>query len=324
MRIVHFGSYWMGENDIVALMARDLQKAAPDSRIVDTELYSARPSLWTEREGQVNWIRDAKIEPLMHYNPEVMILNSGGMSLRPETAWRLRNQGVTLVGISLSDPDVFAAQGSQYARLYDLFYTNARRALKDYEAIGVQARLLPFAASADFHRPLPEVDKKYDVIIVGHPRADRLEVVRELDKHFKVGVYGKGWKRLGILPRGSQVNGEAHVRALNSGKVYLSFSATVAGFVNVKVGLFEAVACGTPVFTEVFDEMEDYFTYGKEVVGYNDLDDLVTKLKAYLAEPHRLGLIAQNARTRLLREHTWEARWRSVLNDIATTRTGLQ
>ena len=324
MRIVHFGSYWMGENDIVALMARDLQKAAPESRLVDTELYGERPSVWVEREGQVNWIKDAKIERLMQScNPEVMIVNSGGMSLKPETAKRLRRQGVTLVGISLSDPDVFVEQGSKYAGLYDLFYTNARRSLADYDNIGVKARLLPFAASADFHRPLPQVDRKYDVIIVGHPRSDRLEVVRELDKHFRVGLYGKGWKRFGIFPRGRQVNGEAHVQALNSGKVYLSFSATVAGFINVKVGLFEAVACGTPVFTEVFDEMQDYFTYGEEVVGCDGLDDLVSQLKAYLAEPHKLETLAHNARARLLREHTWEARWRNVLDDIATIRTGL-
>ena len=324
MSIVHFGSYWMGENDIVALMARDLQKAAPQARLVDTELYTGRPSVWVEREGQVNWIKDAKVERLLQScNPEVIVVNSGGMSLRPETAARLREKGVTLVGISLSDPDVFAAQGSRYAPLYDLFYTNARRSLADYEAIGVKARLLPFAASADFHRPLPEVSRRYDVVIVGHPRADRLEVVRELDRHFKVGVYGKGWKHLGIFPRGRQVNGEAHVRALNSGKVYLSFSATVAGYINVKVGLFEAVACGTPVFTEIFDEMRDYFAYGEEVVGYDGLADLVAKLKVYLGEPDRLETVAQNARARLLREHTWEARWRSVLDDIAAIRTGL-
>ena len=324
MRIVHFGAYWMGENDIVALMAKDLQKVAPESRIVDTDLYGDHSAIWVERDGQVNWLKDAKILRLMEScNPHVLIINSGGMSIRPEMAATLKGKGVTLVGISLSDPDVFPAQGSRYAHLYDLYYTNAKNSLPDYLNMGVPAKLLPFAASQDFHRPLPHVTRLYDVIIVGHPRADRLAIVKELDRHFKVGLYGKGWKRFGILPRGMQVNGEAHVKALNSGRVYLSFSKTVAAHINVKVGLFEAVACGTPVFTETFPEMEDYFAYDNEIVGYDGVEDLVTKLKHYLAHPGELAAIAENARNRLLREHTWEARWRKVLDDIATTRTGL-
>jgi len=155
---------------------------------------------------------------------------------------------------------------------------------------------------------------------VGHPRQDRLRVVNELDKHFKVGLFGRGWKQLGIFPRGRQVNGTEQVVALNTGRTYLSFSRTVAGFVNVKVGLFEAVACGTPVFTEEFPEMSEYFSYGEEIVGFGSLEELVSKLKDYLAEPKKLAALAEKARARLLREHTWAKRWEKVLSDVACLR----
>ena len=325
MRVLHFGSYWMGENDIVALMARDLHGVA-EAKIIDTELYTGRVSPWVHKDNDpehcaVNWINDDRmLEFLANYKPDVVVCNAGGMTLTAEMHGELRKRGIVTVGIALSDPDVFDAQGKHYANLFDLYYTNAEVSLAQYEAIGVKARLLPFAASPSFHKPMPEIKKIYDVIIVGHPRADRLAVVAELDKHFKVGLYGKGWKRWGIIPRSKQVNGVEQVRALNTGKAYISFSKTVAGYVNVKVGLFEAVACGAAVFTEEFPEMEKYFEYGTEIVGYSSLEELVYKLKDYLGQPSKLGTLTENARARLLRDHTWAKRWEQVLGDVGETR----
>jgi hypothetical protein len=321
MKVLHFGSYWMGENDIVALMAKDLATMC-EARVIDTKLCTGRPSAWVVKDEDpslhtVNWLRNERVrEVVSSFEPAVVVCNAGAMSLTPEMHLELRAQGIVTVGIALSDPDVFATQGKLYAHLFDLYYTNAAASLKDYAAIGVKARLLPFAASASFHRPLLEVKKAYDVIIVGHARADRLPVVAELDRHFRVGLYGKGWRRWGILPRGRQVNGEAQVRALNSGRAYISFAQTVAGYTNVKVGLFEAVACGTPVFTHVFPEMGKYFDYEREVIGFSSLPELVEKLRHYLAHPAELAQLAQNARERLLREHTWVRRWEQVLADV--------
>ncbi|KAF0196360.1 MAG: hypothetical protein FD169_977 [Bacillota bacterium] len=327
MKVLHFGSYWMGGNDIVALMAKDL-KGVTEAKIVDTELYTGRPSPWLHKDSDpehqaVNWINDDKMLELMaNYTPDAVVCNAGGMSLTPDMHRELRRRGIVTVGIALSDPDVFAAQGQHYASLFDLYYTNAEVSIAQYEAIGVKARLLPFAASPEFHRPMPSVKKIYDVIIVGHPRADRLAAVKELDKHFNVGLYGKGWKRWGLIPRSRQVNGVEHVKALNTGRAYISFSKTVAGFINVKVGLFEAVACGTAVFTEEFPEMEKYFEYGTEIVGYSSLEELVHKLKNYLPHPSKLTTLAENARARLLRDHTWVQRWEQVLGDVEVRRRG--
>ncbi len=329
VRAIHFGSYWMGENDIVALMANDLRQVA-ESMIVDTELYSGRPSAWIDSSYDhrpeakaVNWLADDKVKQVVHdFRPDLIICNAGGMSPTPEMHRWLRSQGIKTVGIALSDPDVFPTQGRFFAGLFDLIYTNAQVSLDQYTEIGVCAKLLPFAASPDYHKPMPELNKRYDVIIVGHARPDREEIVAELDKHFSVGLYGKGWKKWGIIPRGHQVNGKQQVRALNSGRTYISFSKTVAGYINVKVGLFEAIACGTPVFTEYFPEMENYFAYDDEIVGYKSLDELVSKLSHYLACPEQLAELAERGRIRLLKDHTWTRRWEQVLSDVNTLSRG--
>ena len=98
----------------------------------------------------------------------------------------------------------------------------------------------------------------YDVVIVGHARQERIALVDKLEKICSVGTYGAGWKNsLGV------VNGKKHVDAINSGRMYISFSKTVAGFNNVKVGLFEAIACKQVVFTEYMEELADYFEINK-------------------------------------------------------------
>jgi spore maturation protein CgeB len=309
----------MGENDVVFLMARDLASLC-DVTVIDVGIYASQKSGWYEEDNRcgprklVRWLdHDRVLEAVSRQQPDFIVVNAGGLSLRPETIEVLHKRNVFCVGISLSDPDVYPYNGKVYSHLYDLFYTNSLHSLKNQYGRDTNARLLPFAASSQLHRPLPEVEKTYDVVIVGHARADRTETVNTLKKHFSVGLFGSGWG-----PDHHPVNGIDHVRAINSGKAYLSFSRTMAGFDNVKVGIFEAAACNTLLITQVFDEMDRYFKYGLETVGYSHTDELIESLKFYRRNPHLAEWIGRNSYERCLKEHTWRSRWQQVLGDVRT------
>jgi spore maturation protein CgeB len=317
LRGIHFGSYWMGENDIVFLMARDLATIC-NVAIVDVDIYARQRSDWYEEDdrcGQkkvVRWLDHRRVlAAVSEQGANFVVANAGGLSLRPETIEILRKRKVVCVGISLSDPDVFPYNGKVYSHLYDLFYTNSLHSLKNQYGRETNIRLLPFAASPRLHRPLPDVEKKYDIVVVGHARADRTETVNALKKHFSVGLFGRGWGA-----EHSPVNGADHVKAINSGRAYLSFSRTAAGFTNVKIGIFEAAACKTLLITQVFEEMDRYFKYGMETVGYSSTDELVESVKFYRQNPHLADWIGRNSYERCLREHTWRSRWEAVLSDI--------
>src|SRR6185369_16615752 len=164
--------------------------------------------------------------------------------------------------ISLSDPDVFPYNGKYYAHKYDYFYTNSMKSLKSDYKNAKNTRLIPFACSTNLHRPLT-VDKKYDVVIVANMRADRIQTVNMLREKFNVGVFGVGWpEKYHAYP----VNGQQHVSALNSGNIYVSFALTVAGEINVKVGLFEAAACKLVLITNKNAEVLNYFDEKKEIL----------------------------------------------------------
>jgi hypothetical protein len=326
LRGVHFGSYWMKTNDVVYLMARDLADLC-DLDIVDTGIFSSGASDWFDEdrsfsaENPIRWLRhEAVMNRIEEHVPDFIVVNSGGMSLRPETIEALREMRVVTIGISLSDPDVFPIHGAHYASLYDRFYTNSLWSLHNQYLRGEfhsRYAVLPFAASPRLHHPYPETERNYDVVVVGHAREDRLKLVERLSRQCKVGLFGAGWERNSRV-----VNGSEHARALNSGRLCLSFAETVAGYTNVKVGVFEAIACGAAVVTRRFAEIENYFTFGFEILGFETDAELLELLRWHTAHPHVTDWIANNGTRRLLEQHTWAKRWHSVLGAVEAVRSG--
>ena len=83
----HFGSYWMGENDVVYLMSMDL-KSLCNLIIIDTGIYSGNNDNWYKedfsfnRKRPIRWLNEKKVlELVKKEKPNFIIVNSGGMSL---------------------------------------------------------------------------------------------------------------------------------------------------------------------------------------------------------------------------------------------------
>lgn len=314
LRGIHYGSYWMKENDIVNVMGDDLAEITELIK-VDCKIYDPKPSENVKSiEKKPNTVvtllkHEAVMKDVVNFRPDFIVMNAGGLVFEDETFAWLRDRGIKTIGIELSDPDVFPHNGLLYASKYDYFYTNASYSLhNEYDRTKTNVHLLPFAASRKHHYYMPEVERVYDLVIVGHARADRIKVLNEISKHCNVGTYGNGWPNsLG------NVTGRAHVMAINSGRMYLSFAQTVAGFKNVKVGLFEAMACNQVVLTSYMDELTNYFEPGKEILCYHDTIDLVDLIKYYLSHEDELESIRKAGYRRFLKEHTYEKRWETVI-----------
>lgn len=68
------------------------------------------------------------------------------------------------------------------------------------------------------------------------------------------------------------------------------------------VRLFEAAACGTPIISDYWQGMETIFEIGKEILIANSSEEILRYLQE-IPEAERCA-IGQNARTRVLLEHT--------------------
>lgn len=318
--ILYIGSYWQKSNDIVYLMQRSLERMqALSVTAFDPLIYDIHPSPHVIKDGCVNWIRDEVISnQISRCHPSVLICNAGGLSPTADMHQQLENQGIFRICIALSDPDDFGSRTRRFAPLFNQFFTNAVESITCYREIGVDAKLLPFAADPVFHRPL-ESRKAHDVVVVGGWRPERAHLVSVLRAHgLRTKCHGKGWRnrlaeKIGLS---CSVHGEAQVAAINSGLVYLSFALTKAGYTNVKVGIFEAASCAACILVEDFEELHRYFAVGEELVTFRSESEAVEKASWLKEHPEEARRIGAAARSRLVAEHTWEHRWQGVLRGI--------
>ena len=330
MHILSIGCFSFGVNDIVSLMLSCLRRM-PDVVVhhCDSGKYSGLRRFYRKkfRRGvdEVCWLKSGWLRRIVgRTRPDVLMCVAGGYSPSGEDHQWLHERNVTTVCITLSDPDVMPVQTVHYGKYFDIFFTNAKESLADYRKIGIGAKLLPFAADTEYHRPLPGLDTEADVVIVGGARPERQRMVTKLrEGGLSVLCFGNGWPAqvingTTVPPR--TVHGYEQVKAINRGRLYFSFALTMAGHVNVKVGLFEAAACGATILVDDFPELHDYFEVGREILGVRSENDALEKAKGLLKEPSSIRRIGKMARDRVLRDHKWEHRWDYVLKEIARYR----
>jgi spore maturation protein CgeB len=321
LRVLHIGGYWRGSNDMVYHMMLGLRGAG--AHVVEFCTDHHRDALDTEGRlydrgstGPV-WLRYEHLRgPIEELAPQLVVCNAGGLSFRPDDARRLR-QGGCLLGIALSDPGVFEPATRHISREFDLFLTNAPECVPGHQAAGARARVLPIGTNEEFYRPLPARDDlRCQVLVLGRAHADRVAPVKALVEAFDTHVYGEGWDEHGVHSRGT-LYGDDVLAALNSAAVSVIFFLNREGDRLVKVGLFDFTAAGGLVVTNYFPPVEEYLTFGKEVVGFDSTEDLLRKVRHLLDHPEEAARIRQAGRERVLREHTWRRIWPRILGWLA-------
>jgi spore maturation protein CgeB len=75
---------------------------------------------------------------------------------------------------------------------------------------------------------------------------------------------------------------------------------------------FEAPMSGALYLTEDQPELAEYFQPGHEVLTYADRDDLLDKVRFYLAHPEESERVRRAGLERARRDHTWQHRFRDL------------
>jgi len=80
--------------------------------------------------------------------------------------------------------------------------------------------------------------------------------------------------------------------------------------------LFEAAACGTPVISDVWGGLEEFFEPGRDILVASTASDVQEALKFDREELRRVG---KQARERVLAEHTADHRCTELLSLLEVT-----
>ena len=84
----------------------------------------------------------------------------------------------------------------------------------------------------------------------------------------------------------------------------------------IKARPFEITGCGGFCISGDADDMKDYLVPGKEVVLYQDIPDLIEKIRYYLEHEEERKSIAKAGCKRSIREHTYQVRLKEIFKQL--------
>lgn len=233
------------------------------------------------------------------------------------------------------------------AHLFDFVVTTDPNAIKKYKSIGYKNVLLSqWGFDKKLHKKL-KLKKKYDVSFLGGKSAWREYIYKILKSEgIQVKFFGTGW------PNG-RLTVEETVRLYNQSKIVLNLSNSVKldpSFLlftktptwqgslkktlaetfpgltdsllskkraeDIKARFFEVTATGAFLLSYPVDHLDKYFCLNKEIAIYEDVEDLISKIKYYLKHSSERKTIAEAGYLRTQKDHSYEKRFKKIFNQI--------
>jgi spore maturation protein CgeB len=189
---------------------------------------------------------------------------------------------------------------------------------------------LPFGVNENLYKPL-NIEKKYDVSFVGAWNPVRSWIIKRIRKAgFSVVVAGNGWP-------GGAIEYDEMIRLFNETRINLNLSNSRSYDVRLllsdpiyglrqlqskkfveqlKARHFEINACGAFQLSYYVDGLEHCYRLGEEIAIYNNVDEIIDKIKYYLPDEELREEIAQAAYYRTIKEHTYTKRFESIFSQI--------
>jgi spore maturation protein CgeB len=251
--------------------------------------------------------------------PDVVVFCLFQEEFDPEALKRVRELSKTMV-IYLDD-NWRVEYSRRWAQHFDLYASADIDGVRKFADAGLpHAYFFPFGCDPRVYRPLG-LPKVYDVSFVGsfHPR--RQWEIRQLEKAgLKVHTAGFGW------PNGPASH-EEMIRIFNQSRINLNLSnsrtldaryvisslrafkdaiRSVKTVEQLKARHFELNGCRAFQLSQYTEGLERVYRIGEEIAIFTSPDDLVDKVRYFLAHGDRAEAIAEAGYRRTLADHTIE------------------
>ncbi len=290
---------------------------------------------------------DVEIATLGDYGSAVDEFRAGGYDVfvcfggaRSQASLQAQLSAMARVSVlwTTEDPYELTSNVAQ-SRHYDVVFTNDLASLPAYRG---RARHLPLAAAMNFNNiPVIEDDSKYqyDIFFVGTAWPNRVVTINKIirlfgsTKRLKIGLpYNKYIKRPDLVDPDLLVNWRCSnlefARLSNTSRIVLSLQRRFTGSTDgVTAGstppprLFEVgLSGGVQVFGSNSEEAKRYYKDGEEFLFCGSDDQLISAIRGALADPARRIAMAQAARQRTLKEHTYERRVDRIVEAVRSAK----
>jgi hypothetical protein len=247
---------------------------------------------------------------------DVVVGYVSGYTVAPECLLEMAASGAVITNFCFDDKIRWpgALRGGRctspaaIAHAVDLNLTSDPDGAGRYFAHGGLSMFHAEAADPQWYRPLG-LPFEFDVSFVGARYGWRPVLIEELQRRgIEVACFGKGWPNGAIA--NSQMNELYAKSRINLGCGGIGYSKNL---LCLKGRDFEVPMSGALYLTQDNPELSLVFDVGREIATYRDVDQCAEVIRRILANPQDADRMRRAARTRSLRDHTYTARWSTVL-----------
>ncbi|MBP9838140.1 MAG: glycosyltransferase [Proteobacteria bacterium] len=269
--------------------------------------------------------------------PVDIVLSLAQAPLSPTVLKELRKRGIITAMWFVEDCLRFDTW-KYLAQYYDYFFIIQKG---DYlnkvnQAGAGRVAYVPVGCDLSVHKPLPDLsleDKRRfgsELSFVGAGYYNRRNTFAVLaNRDFK--IWGTEWPSSMPFAKFLQENGrrispDDYVKIFNSSTINLNLHSSTdrdgvepnGDFVNPRT--FELAACGAFQLVDERTLMPEKFKINEEIAVFHDRQEMLDKIDYYLAHPEERAKIVKASRARVLSEHTYEHRVKSILEYIFADR----
>ncbi len=271
---------------------------------------------------------------LVHRHRPDLCLITGGHRVFSETITKIKARGTKTILWTIDPPRDFDPV-IKTAPYYNFVFTGGSEAyqiLKNYNIKSLH--FLPFACDPGVHKP-PNLDKKErslyetDIAFVGtidpHLYPYRVKVLEAISD-FNLSVWGPGRNSLPNdsplkpLICGGETPSQVWTKIYSVSKIVICIHykdpQDKIPCYQASPRVYEALACGAFLIVDAQKDVLTLFKNKEELVVFRDIAELRKILKYYLERPEARERIAQKGREKVLREHTYLNRIKTMLDIV--------
>jgi hypothetical protein len=258
-----------------------------------------------------------------------------GLTISGKALMAIKKIQPSCVSISFNPDDIMnrRCQSKRYISslsYYDFVITPRKCNIDDFRNLGAQNVLcMRFAYDPHTHRPMDlsaEEKKRFGgrVGTISGYEAQRAKSISFLaEQGIQVGVWGPGWEENcqpshpNLRIKGPFIYGDDYARGICSFDICLGFLRKINRDLHT-AKTFEIAACGAFMLAERTSEHLELFEEGKEAEFFGNNEELLEKVKYYLAHESERRQIAQAGRERCLRSgYSNHERLKEILSSIS-------
>lgn len=232
-----------------------------------------------------------------------------------------------------------------WAPCFSYITTTYKKAYEKYKKIGYKNAILTQWACNHFNCKKLNLEKIYDVTFIGMSHGNRRDIINNIiNSGINLKYWGYGWKEIpdnfffksfwffpkripylkklyqktiNHIKNSTRISQKDMIKVYNQTKINLNLNlSSNKKTVQLKGRNFEVPGCGGFLLTDYAPHLEDYYEIGKEVVCFDNLEDLKEKINYYLKNEEEREKIALAGYIRTLNDHTYERRFTEIFNHI--------